>query len=184
VIGWLRTLLFFVLWAAMTLLTGVVCLPCLLTRRACWAYCDMWVTITLWLVRLCCGVRAQIEGAVPSAPCIVASQHQSAMDTMLLWQHLRHPIFMLKRELFYIPIYGWYVWRSGHIAVKRNARVKPLQQMILTAEAALKDGRMLVIFPEGTRVKPGESKPYRNGAATLSQALQVPVAFLAEAPAA
>jgi 1-acyl-sn-glycerol-3-phosphate acyltransferase len=172
---WLRTGVFFVSWVAFTLVSGVVCLPMLLSRRSCWAYCDAWVNTTLWLLRVCCGVRADIRGDIPTVPCIVASNHQSAMDTMLLWQALRHPIFMLKRELFYIPIYGWYVWRSRHIAVKRNARIKPLEQMIATAKSALADGRPLVIFPEGTRVPPGESRPYRNGAATMSHALQVQV---------
>lgn len=171
----LRSVVFLALWVLMTLLLGVVCLPCLATQRSAIAFCNGWVSLTLWLHRTVCRVTYDVRGALPDAPFMVASAHQSALDTFLLWHHLRAPIFILKRELYLIPIYGWYVWRAGHIAVNRKAKVKPLQQMLATAQREVGKGRVLVIFPEGTRVKPGEVKPYHRGVATLSHSLQLPV---------
>lgn len=171
----LRSYLFLALWCLLTLAAGVVCLPLLLSRTLTRGFCSAWVCTTLWLVRVCCGVRCEVSGTLPEKPYMVASAHQSALDTFLLWKALNGPLFIMKRELLLIPIYGWYVWRAGQIAINRNARTKPMQHIIACAQQAMQEGRVLVIFPEGTRLPPGATKPYQRGIGTLSHALHAPV---------
>jgi 1-acyl-sn-glycerol-3-phosphate acyltransferase len=88
---------------------------------------------------------------------------------------IRRPGHVFKRELLWIPVYGWYLWRSGGISIDRTGGAGALKRMIAAARQTIAEGRHIVIFPEGTRVPVGERKPYHPGVAALYSQLKVPV---------
>jgi 1-acyl-sn-glycerol-3-phosphate acyltransferase len=172
----LRTVIFFIGWTIFTLIVGVVGIPTMLHHKWCQKLSSGWAGLTLWWIRVACGVRTQYEGTehVEGAK-IVASKHQSAWDTMALQWHLPAPVFVLKRELYWVPIFGWYLARCGQIAINRSAGEEAFAQVQRQAPKYIAEGRPVVMFPEGTRVRIGDHKRYRTGVARLSEALQLPV---------
>lgn len=160
-------------------LTGyfVFSLPTLLLprryARACIRACAL---TTLWLLRTVCGIGAEFRGTgkLPEAACIVACKHQSAWETFGLFAVLDAPVFVLKRELMWVPFFGWYAWKAGYIAVDRSAGLSALTRMTARAKAALADGYQLVIFPEGTRRPPGAEPDYKPGIVHLYSKAGVP----------
>jgi 1-acyl-sn-glycerol-3-phosphate acyltransferase len=174
----LRALLFNLSYLIWSVAIHVVCLPLLLGPRS-WVLAAgrVWIRVSLWLLRIFVGLDHRVIGAehIPTGPAIVAVKHQSAWETLYLSLELSHPAFILKRELTWIPLFGWYLRKVGMIAVDRSGKAAALKQMVRQAEAAFAAGRQLVIFPEGTRVAPGQSKPYQPGIAALYSQLKVPV---------
>lgn len=159
----------------------MIALPCLLKENWARAAAQVWVGMCLILLRLCCGVRYELEGERPAGAAIYASKHQSTLDTLILWRHLDGPAFILKQQLLLVPIFGWYLWRTGSIAINRKAGRHALEQIVAQATAKLAEGRNIVIFPEGTRTRPGEHRIYKKGGLRalygLSAAPIVPVAL-------
>jgi len=102
-------------------------------------------------------------------------KHQSAWDALVLPVVLGDPAVVVKRELLLLPFYGWYAARAGSIAIDRKAGAGALRRMLAKAGPVAAAGRPIVIFPEGTRVAPGERRPYQPGVAALYQALSLPV---------
>ena len=92
---------------------------------------------------------------------------------------LNDPAYILKRELLWIPFFGWYLGKSGVVAIDRSAGTKALKAMVKGAETAVAEGRPVVIFPEGTRAAPGDKLPYHSGVAMLYGALKLPVVPIA-----
>lgn len=170
----LRTVLFFLGWTLGTLLLGVVGLPFLLgPQRWLWWFNGRWVAFSLTWLRLTCGIRSERRG-VPEGR-LIACKHQSTWDTLMLWQTFRNPTFVLKRELYRIPIFGWYLWRSGQIAIDRRDGRSAYEQIARQAPKILAQGRTIILFPEGTRVPVGQRRPYRSGIARVSAMLGLPV---------
>ena len=129
-----------------------------------------WSKGVLLGLRVLCNIRHEITGLehIPAdGTAIFASKHQSAWDTVIFLSILRRPIYVLKRELLYLPFYGWYLKTSGMIAVNRKAGASAMRSMIKQAKKRLEQGRPMVIFPEGTRTHIGEKKPYQPGIAAL-----------------
>jgi 1-acyl-sn-glycerol-3-phosphate acyltransferase len=173
----LRTLLFFVLWLPLSAAIGMLALPALASTRLTWRVADGWCWLTLGWLRVACGIYSECRGgeALPRTRVIYASKHQSAWDTLMLWRCLNRPQFILKRELYWIPFFGWYLWRSEQIAINRRARKEAMATIIARAQEARRSARPLVIFPEGTRGKVGAETLYHGGVAKLSHALGWPV---------
>jgi 1-acyl-sn-glycerol-3-phosphate acyltransferase len=174
----LRALLFNLLFYLVTALYAIFGLPVLLFgANAVYALCRLWVGTTLRLLRLLVGLDHRVVGRerVPKEPVIFAVKHQSSWETLALALLLDRPIYVLKRELIWIPIFGLYLLRSGALAVDRSAGAKALRQLIRAAEQAAKSGRPFLIFPEGTRVAPGQHRPYQPGIAALYDKLGRPV---------
>lgn len=121
------------------------------------------------------GVHACIEGDIPPGPHLVAVKHQSMYETLAMVRIARSPVIVIKRELADIPFFGWMTRRYGIIAVDRSAGSKALRQMIAEGEIARASGRSVLIFPEGTRVAPGEAPPLQSGFAALYRVLGMPV---------
>jgi 1-acyl-sn-glycerol-3-phosphate acyltransferase len=175
---WLRSLVFnlcFFLWAAVL---GTLGLPLLLLpRRAAVALGRIWSSGTVWLLRRIVGLEHQVRGAdrLPRGACIVAMKHQSAWDAVILSIALDDPVPVVKRELLRLPIYGWYMGRTGAIAIDRRAGAAALRGMVAAARPAAAAGRPIVIFPQGTRVAPGARLPYQPGVAALYRALTLPL---------
>ncbi|MEK9899179.1 MAG: lysophospholipid acyltransferase family protein [Rhodospirillaceae bacterium] len=174
----MRAALFTVLFYLWTTLAGIFVLPLLLgPPRPILAYSRMWIRVSLWLLRVCVGLRHRVEGAehIPQGPVLFAIKHQSAWDTLAINLIVRDAAIVLKRELTWIPLFGWCLVRARQIAIDRSGGMAALRGMVSAARDALGDGRPIVIFPEGTRVAPGERLPYHAGVAALYGALKVPV---------
>ena len=135
-----------------------------------------WAVSAGWLMRALCGIKVEVRGLdkVPAGPLLVASKHQSLWETFGLLPLLDYPTFVLKRELLWIPVHGWFSMKFGMIGVDRSAGPAALRNLIAQAKNAIADGRQIVIFPEGTRRPPGAEPDYKPGAAALYGALDVP----------
>lgn len=132
------------------------------------------------LMRVLAGIDVEIRGRenLPAGGCIVASKHQSAWDTLIWHDVLDDPAVVMKRELLFIPIYGWMCLKTRMIPVDRTAGTKALRKLGADAERAVAAGRPIVIFPQGTRTAPGvgaEEVPYQVGVSALYRAIAVPV---------
>ena len=138
-----------------------------------WAH--IWVRFHKVCARWLLGVRTRVEGAPPAGACLVACKHQSMYETLEIILMLDEPAIVLKRELADIPLWGWVTRRYGVIPVDRKGGAAALRRMMRAAEAAIAEGRPIVIFPEGTRVPPGATPPLQPGFAGLYRALKLPV---------
>ncbi len=130
------------------------------------------------------GLKLEIRGLenLPTAtPYIIASKHQSAYETLKLpfQEKFRYPVIVLKKELTYLPLWGMYPKRMGQVAINRGEGMESMRAMSRGCKAAIDDGRSVAIFPQGTRVKPGGSAPYKAGLAKIYRDLNVPVVPMA-----
>jgi 1-acyl-sn-glycerol-3-phosphate acyltransferase len=170
--------LFNAIFYLLTAVLAIAGLPVLaLPARMNAAYARMWIRLSLALLRTTCGLTHRVIGLenLPSGPCIVAAKHQSTWETLAFNLVFRDGAFVLKRELFYIPVVGWMMWRAGNIGIDRAAGPSALRSILRDARAALDQGRPIVIFPEGTRTPVGAETPYQPGVAALYTQLKVPV---------
>jgi 1-acyl-sn-glycerol-3-phosphate acyltransferase len=138
-----------------------------------WAHgwCRFHRVLARWLL----GIRGEIEGAPPAGPALVAVKHQSMFETMEMVLLLDRPAVVLKRELADLPLWGWVVRRYGVIPVDRAGGAAALRRMMRAAEAAVAEGRPILIFPEGTRAAVGTAPPLQPGFAGLYRALGLPI---------
>jgi 1-acyl-sn-glycerol-3-phosphate acyltransferase len=174
----LRSILFNVSYLIWSTFMHIVCMPLLLAPVSwVWTAAHLWIDGTLFLLRLFCGLGHRELGLehLPNGPAIIAAKHQSAWETLFLSRRLGRPAFILKRELLMIPVFGWFIRKVGMIAVDRAGKAAALKKMVRDANDAFAQGRQIIIFPEGTRVAPGEHKPYQPGIAALYGQLNVPV---------
>jgi 1-acyl-sn-glycerol-3-phosphate acyltransferase len=165
----------FFLWTAVL---GTIGLPFLLTPRAVtMRFGRFWANGVLHLLRVVVGLDHEIRGLdhIPRTGCIIAMKHQSAWDALIVPVALGDPAVVVKRELLLLPFYGWYAARAGSIAIDRKAGAAALRRMLANARPVAAARRPIVIFPEGTRVNPGEHRPYQPGVAALYQALKLPL---------
>jgi len=164
----------FLIWTAIVL---IACLPMLMPAAATIRAGRVWAKVSLAMLAAICGLRHEIRGLanLPSGPFIIASKHQSAWDTLIFPLLVDGPGYIYKRELRRIPLFGWYLTRSGCIPIDRAGGPKALRQMIEHARRSLAEGRTIIIFPEGTRVAPGDHRPYHPGVAALYGQLGIPV---------
>ena len=170
--GWLFAVLFYGVSVGMVLLAP---LPALLGRAPMVWWTHLWARLHRGLARAILGIESRFEGSHPAGPVLYAAKHQAMFETLELALTLDAPAIVMKRELARIPIWGWCARRYGVIAVDRDASGGALRGMMREAQAALDAGRSILIFPEGTRVLPGESPPLRAGFAGLYRLLGLPV---------
>lgn len=166
----LRTALFSVFVVVATLVIALVFLPTLLIGRgAAFGAVRFWARTMLAGLRAICGIRHVVEGAenIPKGAAIVAANHQSMWETIAFFAFLPKPVFVLKKELLKIPVYGWWAGAVKFIAVDRSAGAKAIRALTREAEARLAEGAQIVLFPEGTRVPLGERRPLQPGVAAI-----------------
>ena len=162
----LRSAVFNVLFYAYLIALMVFGLPSVLFGyRGVLRLANLWARGSLWLLRVVCGTRVVFRGCgnIPAEPCILAAKHQSFLEIIALCSLFPDFTFVLKRELTRIPVFGWYLGRSGQIAVDRGQGRAALQQVCRGARAVLDAGRQVFIFPEGTRRAPGDPAVYKAG---------------------
>ncbi|ESW59272.1 MAG: glycerol acyltransferase [Rhodobacter sp. CACIA14H1] len=167
---WLLSLAFIVqMYAAMVVLAIVYAIPAMISRSGAWAgvhaYCR-WVRLS---ARVMVGLRSEIRGEVPEGEVLIASKHQSFFDIILICSVVARPKFIMKKELKWAPILGWYALRIGCIPVDRGKKGRAIAEMKrAVAEGARVPGQ-LIIYPQGTRVAPGVPMPYKVGTGLLYQ---------------
>ena len=177
---WLRSALFNLCFFSLTGLIAVAALPMLLAPRSALMWLlRRWAWLVVWLLRVICGIRFRLTGAehLPpaGAPALIAAKHQSAFDTIIWLGLLPDAAYVLKRELLRIPAYGWLALHAGMIAVDRAAAGSAMRHLVRAGRAAAAAGRQIVIFPEGTRVAPGERMAYQPGIVALATTTGLPV---------
>lgn len=140
-------------------------LPCGFLRRVLRGYARS----SLWLLRVVCGIGVEWRGRekLPAGAYIVACKHQSAWETFALFMLLPDPAYVLKRQLMWIPLFGWLAARARMIPIDRGSRAAALARMTAAARAEIARSRQIVIFPEGTRRPPGAKPQYLPGVAHL-----------------
>lgn len=146
------------------------------------AIANAWGTTNLRLLRVLCGLRYRLTGweNLPQTPCIVMAKHQSAWETIALRGLLPcDQCWILKKELLSVPVFGWALASMRPIAIDRSAGTKAIKQVIAEGTAALKQRRWVVVFPEGTRVEPGERGKYNIGGAMLAERSGFPIVPIA-----
>ena len=138
-----------------------------------------WTDFHGWLCRNLLGIHSRVEGEIPPGPHLIAVKHQSMYETIEMVRLIRGPVVVMKRQLSDLPLFGWATHQYGVIPVDREAGASALREMLAAGKAALEAGRPVLIFPEGTRVEPGQTPPLRSGFAGLYRALGMPVVPIA-----
>jgi len=171
---WLRSALFMAWFLFTTTILSLVFLPVLVLPQGATVWlARLWSRVTFWGLKVFAGIGWEVQGAVPKGAVLVASKHMSMWDTMALYLALDAPAIVLKRSLLYIPFYGWFVWKATAIAIDRSAGANALRRMSHAAKTVLGEGRAILIFPEGTRKRPGAAPDYKPGVAGLYAMLEV-----------
>jgi 1-acyl-sn-glycerol-3-phosphate acyltransferase len=172
----LRSLLYAAIFypaTALWVLTGLA--ATLFGRRPTLAVVLSWTGFHHWLCERLLGIHTRVIGAVPSGPHLIAVKHQSMFETLEMVRLSKLPVIVMKKELADIPLFGSLTRRYGVIPVERSAGAKALREMVAAGKEAVESGRSVIIYPEGTRVRPGETPPLRPGFAGLYRALGLPV---------
>ena len=172
----LRSLVFNVVFYLNLLLWMLAILPTLvMPRKVLIRVVQAWGRFSVWLLRVLAGTRVEIRGRerIPPGGFILAAKHQSFLETFALLPLVDDPAFVLKRELLWLPLFGWLAWKSGMVPVDRSGGSQALVAMNRRAREEVGRGRQLVIFPEGTRRAPGAAPAYKFGVGHLYTTLGV-----------
>jgi 1-acyl-sn-glycerol-3-phosphate acyltransferase len=149
-----------------------------LPQRACMAVVASWARRTVWLLRVVAGTKVEFRGLknLPKdGAYILAAKHQSLFETFALLSVVPNPAYVIKRELLYLPIWGWWAWKADMIYVTRGAKSAALKEIADGGRKAIAQGRPIFIHPEGTRRPPGAPPDYKYGVVHLYNELGVPV---------
>ncbi|MFV0359880.1 lysophospholipid acyltransferase family protein [Tropicimonas sp.] len=169
---YLRSLIFIVQMYLMMVLMALAFTPFVLIHRplaftACRTYCR-WVRWTAaWMI----GLRSEVRGDTPTGECLIASKHQSFFDIIMIVSEVPRPKFIMKAELRWVPIVGWYAIWIGCVPVDRGKRGRAIEEMKQRVEAGRSAPGPLIIYPQGTRVAPGAQLPYKIGSGVLYEQL-------------
>jgi len=136
-----------------------------------------WSRLMLWCLRGLCGISWSVEGRehLPSRPSVILSKHQSAWETLAFQQIFPPQVHVLKRELLWLPFFGWGLALMSPIAIDRGRGMAALRQIARRGKVRLEQGFWVVVFPEGTRVSPGGKRKYQVGGAWLAAHAGAPV---------
>ncbi len=168
-------------WIWLFTTTTVFAIPALLASLVsfgvCYWVCGKWITVNMWGLEFLCGVKYNVQGQenIPEQPCLIVSKHQSTWETFFFAYYLRHVLYVAKRSLAYIPVFGWMISLLGFVMINRNAGRGAIQQISEQARIKIPLGRWIVIFPEGTRMPVGAEPQYRIGAMKVSADTQIPM---------
>ena len=166
------TLLFYTTTGVM----AIIGLPILLLPWAVFHWWQrVWSAIVAWQLLTICGISHRIDGTLPQAQVIYAVKHQSAWETVVLFDYLNLPAVVLKRSLLFLPVFGLYLLRLGVMAIDRRRGTTALQQIITSSQRMVAQGRNILIFPQGTRVAPDGYRRYHSGVYAIYAQCQLPV---------
>jgi 1-acyl-sn-glycerol-3-phosphate acyltransferase len=173
-----RSILYAVWYYGLTVVLAILYIPLLaLPRGALRDGIRLWATLLIWGMRVFGGVRLEVRGLehLPKdVPVLLAAKHQSMFDIVPAFAYMPDALFVMKRELMRIPVFGWLNLKHGTIVVDRQGHVQAMRKMIAEARDRFREPRQLLIFPEGTRRPPGSEPDYKPGVAGLYRDLDVP----------
>lgn len=175
---WLRSLAFWIVFPISIVLFATLLLftfPFSLASR--WALLQHWVKFILWWLAVTCRLKHEVQGMehIAEGPAIVFSKHQSTWETIALQRIFPQQVWVAKRELLWLPFFGWGLALMKCIAIKRGTGRAAIRQLIQQGKARLDEGIWIVIFPEGTRIPPGQKGQYRIGGAILAEKSGYPI---------
>jgi 1-acyl-sn-glycerol-3-phosphate acyltransferase len=172
---YVRSALFLIWFVVVSLALNVACLPLLVfpRRATVWA-ANKWARLLLFGLKHIAGLSMEVRGPVPRGAALIAAKHFSMWETIALIALLDQPAIVIKRELLWIPLYGWYCIKQGMIPIDRSGGASAIRRMHAAARRAMDERRPIVIFPEGTRKKPGAPPDYKPGVAALYSMLGLP----------
>jgi len=175
---WLRSLAFWIVFpVSLIIFSTLLLFTVLLSFRVRWALVQVWVHFILWWLRVSCKLTHEIQGSehITATPGIVFSKHQSTWETIALQQIFSAQVWVAKRELMFIPFFGWGLALMKCIHIKRGSGKAAMRQLVSQGLARLKEGLWVVIFPEGTRIPAGQRGRYRIGGAVLAEQTGYPI---------
>jgi 1-acyl-sn-glycerol-3-phosphate acyltransferase len=169
---WIRSLVFnFSMYVAM-LVIAVAFFPfAVFSQAAAFAACHTYCRYVIWTARWMIGLRTEVRGTPPTGAVVIAAKHQSFLDILLIFHAVPRGKFIMKRELLFAPLIGQYGWRIGCVPVNRGKRGQAIAKMLRDVAEGLQSPGQLIIYPQGTRVPPGEVRPYKIGTGLLYQEL-------------
>ena len=162
----LLTIIFYGALASWTILMGFLSLPFLLLPSKSIALpAKIWIRGIFICLKYICGVTHEMRGLanLVDEPVIIVSKHQSAFETFALYYYLKKSSFIHKKQLFYIPIFGQYLMKHNMVSIDRTGHASTMRKMITDVKKKLDSGSTIIIFPEGTRTKPGAKADYKTG---------------------
>lgn len=173
-----RSILFYLCMILATVIftvSGLLMLP--FDFRLRFRVMSRWAAFNFWTLKHLCGLDYEVRGLenIPAGPAIIFCKHQSAWETLALQLLFPAQVWILKRELLWIPIYGWGLATMRPIAIDRSSGMKALKQIVRQGTERLRQGLWIVIFPEGTRTRPGERRKYQAGGGLLAEKSGYPV---------
>jgi len=159
----------------LVVIPGYVLIPFPFSVR--YGFYSNWAKLNIWLLGVICNLRYEVQGKenIPQGGAIIFCKHQSAWETLALQVIFPPVVWVLKRELLWIPIFGWALIMLDSIGIDRSSGRKAVQEIVSKGTDKLKKGRLVVIFPEGTRIAPGQRKKYGVGGAILAEKSGFPV---------
>lgn len=162
------------IYVMMLVLAIVYFVPALVSRDYAFRACHAWCAYVIWAARSMVGLRTEVRGTPPTGEVMVAAKHQSFLDIILIYHAMPRAKFIMKRELMYAPILGQYALRIGCVPVDRGKRGAAIEKMKRDVEKGRAEPGQLIIYPQGTRVAPGEKRPYKAGTGVLYEQLGQP----------
>ena len=171
----LRSLVFnFFIYFVMVIYAVIFFIPALITKEWAFKACHAWCITVRWAARWMIGLETEVRGTPPTGEVMIAAKHQSFLDIIVIYNAIPRGKFIMKRELMYAPIMGQYALRIGAIPVNRGKRGAAIEQMKRDIAKGAADPGQLVIYPQGTRVAPGDKKPYKIGTGAIYEQLEQP----------
>lgn len=174
----LRSLLFNgFMWTSVLFYAPLALLTAPFPFRFRYRFICAWAHFQIWLLGALCGLKYRVRGRehLPQGAAIVLSKHQSTWETLAFAEIFPPHAWVLKREVIWIPLFGWAVGLMKPIAIDRGSGRRAIQQVVAQGRARLKDGMWVLIFPEGTRVAPGQQRRWGSGGAMLAAKSGYPV---------
>lgn len=174
-IRWLLSLLFIIqMYLAMAIIAVVFAPWALVSRHGARVACKTFCRWTIFSLRLLTGLKSEVRGTPPSGEALIAAKHQSFLDIILIFNAVPAGKFIMKRELMFTPFLGQYALRIGCVPVDRGKRGAAIARMKADVAAGAAEPGQLIIYPQGTRVAPGDKKPYKVGTGLLYEQLAQP----------
>jgi len=162
----IRSAFFYITLIFWTVFMGIICIPYLLLPSNFLSKpTKVWIKGIFILLERICNVTHEIIGLnnLPNEPVIIVSKHQSAFETFALFYYIKNSFFIHKKELYYIPVFGQYLYKSNMVAINRKQKSSAMRKMLNNVKKKLQHGSSIIIFPEGTRKLPGELPDYKPG---------------------
>lgn len=172
---WLRSLVFAGQAYAMMAVMAVFFTPwALVDRRGAFAAVHTWCRYVRWTAAWMIGLKSEVRGPIPDGEVMIAAKHQSFFDIIILVSELPRPKFIMKKELRWAPILGWYALRIGCVPVDRGRRGQAIKAMMERVRSGRQEPGQLIIYPQGTRVAAGATREYKVGTGLLYHEMGVP----------